>query len=135
MSKVINDSDAVAPAPTAPVEEIMAWGRGWAVSRGVPAPDQVPGGFRAEVGRPGHRVRYVLHTWARDAIGALGRQVAAPGTWIKVGGRAADLRDALPATWRMGSAGHLMTTRFAGPPESPHRRTGPGPRRTATSWW
>ncbi|MFB9239415.1 GNAT family N-acetyltransferase [Plantactinospora siamensis] len=91
---------------------VMSWGRGWAVSRGVPSPVEVPGGFRADVGRPGHRVRYVLHTWDSGRLSALARRVTAPGTWIKAAGRAAELRGALPAGWTMDSSGHLMTARL-----------------------
>ncbi|TDB82053.1 GNAT family N-acetyltransferase [Micromonospora sp. KC721] len=104
-------------------ELVMAWGRGWAVSRGVPGPVEVQGGFRADVGRPGHRVRYVLHTWDTDLLEALDRQVTAPGTWIKVSGCATDLRGALSTRWTMESSGYLMTAQFtvgAVEPPSPY---------------
>lgn len=90
----------------------MAWGRGWAVSRGVPDPVEVPGGFRVDVGLPSHRVRYVLHTWDTALLEALDRQVAAPGTWIKVSGRTTDLRGALSARWTTEPAAYLMSVRF-----------------------
>ncbi len=97
---------------TALPELVLAWGRGWAVSRGVPGPVEVPGGFRADVGLPGHRFRYVLHTWDTETIASLARHNSEPGTWIKVSGRATDLRSALPYLWTMDSAGYLMTTRL-----------------------
>jgi GNAT superfamily N-acetyltransferase len=97
---------------TALPDLVMAWGHGWADSRGVPRPAVVPGGFRAEVGLRGHRVRYVLHTWDRETLAALDRQVAAPGTWIKVSGGHADLREALSAGWTMDTTGYLMSIRF-----------------------
>jgi GNAT superfamily N-acetyltransferase len=97
----------------------MAWGRGWAVSRGVPPPTDIPGGFRADVGRPGHRVRYVLHTWDADLLSSLGRQAAAPGTWIKVTGPALDLRSVLPPRWTVDGTGYLMSAPFRAGVEDP----------------
>ncbi|GAA1413133.1 hypothetical protein GCM10009662_56760 [Catellatospora coxensis] len=99
--------------PTALPDLMMAWGLGWAGSRGVPRPVILPGGFRADVGLRGHRVRYVLHTWDVEMLAALDRQVAAPGTWIKVSGRGADLRRALSAGWTMDDTGYLMSVPFA----------------------
>jgi ribosomal protein S18 acetylase RimI-like enzyme len=90
-------------------ELVLAWGRGWSVSRGLPEPVEVPGGFRADVGVHGHRVRYVLHAWDTNLIEALAQQATEPGTWIKVTGSATDLRSALPAAWTMDSAGYLMS--------------------------
>lgn len=102
---------------------VMAWGRGWANSRGVPTPANVPGGFRADVGLRGHRVRYVLHTWDIEMLAALDRQVTAPGTWIKVSGRLTDLRSVLSARWTMDSTGYLMSAPFtvgAVDPQAPY---------------
>ncbi|GAA3936422.1 hypothetical protein GCM10023085_17330 [Actinomadura viridis] len=111
---MIDASAPLNPATLPPLPAlIVAWGRGWAVSRGVAEPVEVPGGFRADVGRHGHRVRYVLHTWDTDLIADLSRQVTEPGTWIKVSGRATDLRGALPARWIMDSAAYLMSAPFA----------------------
>ncbi|MEU4555233.1 GNAT family N-acetyltransferase [Micromonospora violae] len=100
-------------------ELVMAWGRGWAASRGVPDPVAIAGGFRADVGLRGHRVRYVLHTWDADLLEPIARQAAAPGTWIKTAGRASDLRRALPAHWAMDNSGYLMTTRFTAGTDDP----------------
>ncbi|MEU4775554.1 GNAT family N-acetyltransferase [Micromonospora sp. NPDC023644] len=92
------------------VSELMtAWGHGWAVCRGTPAPVAVPGGFRVDVGLPGHRVRHVLHTYDACSLGRLGRELTQPGTWIKVSGDRAGLRAALPDAWTLDSAGHLMS--------------------------
>jgi GNAT superfamily N-acetyltransferase len=107
-------------AETYPVPALMmAWGRGWAVSRGTSAPVEVPGGFRVDVGLPGHRVRHVLHTYDADALGRLGRELTAPGTWIKVSGDPAEFRAALPDGWTMGTAGYLMSVRFRAEPVRP----------------
>ncbi len=103
---------------------IMAWGRGWAVSRGVPPPVEVPGGFRAEVGLPHHRVRHVLHTWSAESLHALVLPDSAPGAWVKVVGSRDDLRAALPAPWTTAADGWLMSTEFTvepGRPVAPYR--------------
>ncbi|MFY1690571.1 GNAT family N-acetyltransferase [Plantactinospora sp. WMMB782] len=101
-------------------ELVMAWGRGWAVSRATPAPVEVPGGFRVDVGLPGHRVRHVLHTYRADTLGRLGADLTAPGSWIKVTGDPAGFRAALPAGWTIDIPGYLMTVPFrAEPVESP----------------
>ncbi|MBQ1073206.1 GNAT family N-acetyltransferase [Micromonospora sp. C31] len=100
---------AVDGSPHTVSELMTAWGRGWAVSRGTPAPVAIPGGFRVDVGLPGHRVRHVLHTYDADTLGRLGRASTAPGTWIKISGARAGLRAALPEAWTLDSAGHLMS--------------------------
>ncbi|MGN9813125.1 GNAT family N-acetyltransferase [Micromonospora sp. BQ11] len=92
---------------------MMAWGQAWTVSRGTPAPVPIVGGFRVEVGAPGHRVRHVLHTYTLDSLARLGRELTTPGTWIKVSGDPAGFRAALPASWTMDAPGHLMTTTLA----------------------
>ncbi|WP_199853926.1 GNAT family N-acetyltransferase [Plantactinospora sp. BB1] len=107
------------PVDPAVPELIMAWGRGWAVSRGTPAPVEVPGGFRVDVGLPGHRVRHVLHTYDAELLGRLGRELTAPGNWIKVSGDPAGFRAALPDGWTMDIAGHLMSVRFRAEPVAP----------------
>jgi len=91
-------------------ELLMAWGRGWAVSRGTSAPVEVPGGFRVDVGLPAHRVRHVLHTYDAESLGRLGRELTAPGNWIKVSGDPGEFRAVLAADgWTMDTAGYLMT--------------------------
>ncbi|MFG2011394.1 GNAT family N-acetyltransferase [Micromonospora sp. NPDC048868] len=114
---------AVDGPPHTQAELVMAWGRGWAVSRDTPTPVAVPGGFRIDVGRPGHRVRHVLHTYDADSLGRLGRELTEPGTWIKVSGDRAGLRAALPDAWTLDIAGHLMSaplTPGAAEPPAPY---------------
>lgn len=108
------------PTVTATVAKlIMSWGVGWTVSRGTPAPVPVPGGFRVDVGLPGHRVRHVLHTWDADSVGRLAGQLTTPGSWIKVAGDRAGLRAALPPGWRLDIPGYLMTAPFTADPVDP----------------
>ncbi|MBE1487655.1 GNAT family N-acetyltransferase [Plantactinospora soyae] len=90
-------------------ELMMAWGRGWAVSRGTAAPVEVAGGFRVDVGLPGHRVRHVLHTYDAYSLRRLARELTAPGNWIKAAGDPGEFRAALPEGWTMDIAGYLMT--------------------------
>ncbi|MEV6374812.1 GNAT family N-acetyltransferase [Micromonospora musae] len=91
---------------------MMAWGCGWAISRGLPKPVEVPGGFRADVGLRGHRIRYVLHTWDIDLLEALALRVSAPGTWIMVSGSTTGLRSVLTERWTMDNVGYLMSVPF-----------------------
>lgn len=86
-------------------ELVMAWGTGWAASRRTPDPVEVPGGFRVDVGDPGHRVRHVLHDLS--ALPGLG-VAAVPGAWVKAAAEPADLHRALPG-WTPGDPGYLMT--------------------------
>ncbi|MEV0646739.1 GNAT family N-acetyltransferase [Phytomonospora sp. NPDC050363] len=92
---------------------VNAWGVGWALSRATPAPVEIPGGFRVDVGDHGHRVRHVFHTYDRDLLAAVGTE---PGTWIKTAGELPPLPG-----WTHGPPGHLMTVELrqekAEPPE------------------
>ncbi|GIG86379.1 GNAT family N-acetyltransferase [Plantactinospora endophytica] len=107
--------------PDGSVPELMtAWGRGWAVSRGTSAPVEVVGGFRIDVGLPGHRVRHVLHSYDAEALARLAGALTAPGNWIKASGDPAEFRAALPDGWTIDIAGYLMTVPFrAGAVEPP----------------
>ncbi|MDR7320185.1 MULTISPECIES: GNAT family N-acetyltransferase [Catenuloplanes] len=88
---------------------VVGWGRGWARSRRIPAVVTIPGGLLFDVGRPGHRLRYLLHTWDPAYLRELGEEVTTPGAWIKLDGSAHDLRAALPAHWEMFESNPLMT--------------------------
>lgn len=92
---------------------VASWVHGWAVSRAVPGPTGLPGGWRIQVGLPGHRVRHVLAAHDDAALAELGRRHAEPGTWIKAAMEPGDLRRALPARWTMSETGYLMTAPFA----------------------
>ncbi|WP_434781125.1 GNAT family N-acetyltransferase [Amycolatopsis kentuckyensis] len=91
-----------------------AWVRGWAVSRATPAPVVEPDGYRVDVGLPGHRVRYLLHSPA--TVSSRARTAAAPGTWLKTcGARSAVLAGLTPA-WTAGETEYLMAFEGALPP-------------------
>ncbi|SDD74293.1 GNAT family N-acetyltransferase [Glycomyces harbinensis] len=91
---------------------VMAWGRGRAVSRVTPQPVPVPGGFAVPVGAPGTDLRQVFHTYTAASLAEAAERMAAPGHQIMIAGPTDDLRDAVPSTWTMDDAGHLMTTAF-----------------------
>lgn len=93
-------------------EVVMAWGRGWTVCRGTPGPVVVPGGFRVEVGQPGHRERTVLHTYDADTLRRFGRDSTRPGAWIKIMGAPEVLRTTLSDDWTVTVVNHLMTVPF-----------------------
>jgi ribosomal protein S18 acetylase RimI-like enzyme len=61
----------------------------------------------------------VLHTWDTDLLASLDRQVAAPGTWIKIVGCAGDLRGALSGRWTVASTGYLMSAPLTGSADKP----------------
>ncbi|MFJ1762558.1 GNAT family N-acetyltransferase [Amycolatopsis sp. NPDC088138] len=95
------------------MDALTAWVRGWAVSRAAPPPVAEPDGHRVDVGRPGHRVRYLLRT--PDTVAARARSVAEPGTWLKAcGPREAVLAGLTPA-WTAGETEYLMTSAGVGP--------------------
>ncbi|BCY11478.1 hypothetical protein L3i22_065660 [Actinoplanes sp. L3-i22] len=96
---------------------MRAWVHGWAISRGVPAPAEVEGGWLIEVGLPWHRRRYVLDEPGPDLLARLGREQATPGTWIKAVGDADRLHAALPAGWKPAETLHVMTTTLRPAPE------------------
>ncbi|GAB4060257.1 GNAT family N-acetyltransferase [Catellatospora paridis] len=98
---------------------IAGWVHGWAVSRAAPVPVAVPQGWRIDVGVPGHRLRYVLHTPDDQSLSRLGERQNAPGTWIKVAADPAYLRAALPPPWAMADTGFLMTTTLTGDADKP----------------
>lgn len=94
-------------------ELVMAWGRGRAVSRLTPQPTPVEGGFQVDVGIPSRQIRQVLHTYTPDSLAALAERWSVPDRQIMIAGPSETLREAMPSTWTMDPAGHLMVTDFA----------------------
>lgn len=88
-------------------ELLVAWGRGWAASRGAPAPAALgDGALRIDVGRPGHRRRDLLPAWPVQRIQAWASGITQPGAWIKALVDPAGLR--LPAAWQLHETEYLM---------------------------
>ncbi|ANZ39211.1 GNAT family N-acetyltransferase [Lentzea guizhouensis] len=84
---------------------VADWVRGWALSRGTPAPVEEPDGYRVDVGLPAHRVRYVLPDPA--AAGPRAATLTEPGTWLKVCGSPDQVQ--LTPAWTVGAPEYLMT--------------------------
>ncbi|WP_051704459.1 GNAT family N-acetyltransferase [Glycomyces sp. NRRL B-16210] len=106
-------ADDQTTADHALAELVMAWGRGRAVSRITAPPVPVPGGFEVAVGPPSTEVRQVFHTCTAESLAAAAERHSEPGRQIMIAGPAALLREAVPASWTMDEAGHLMTAGFA----------------------
>ncbi|QWF76753.1 GNAT family N-acetyltransferase [Amycolatopsis sp. CA-230715] len=100
---------------------IADWVHGWARCRGTAVPVPEPDGFRIDVGRHGHRVRYVLAS--QDTVGERARSVASPGTWLKVCGPRADTVATLSAPWLIGEPEYLMSVGL-GAGDAPEPPTG-----------
>lgn len=101
-------------------EPAVGWARGWAVSRGTPAPVEVPEGLRIDVGRPEHRVRYVIPRYDEPAVRALVDQLersGEPGVWLKVCVEPAVLTGVLGDRWQVQPPEYLMSAGLAAAPE------------------
>ncbi|MEV6910877.1 GNAT family N-acetyltransferase [Amycolatopsis sp. NPDC051071] len=90
---------------------IKAWVHGWALSRGVGIPVAEPDGYRLDVGRPGHRVRYVLAD--SEAVARRVRVLTEPGTWLKVSASREEVAERVPSPWTVGPPEYLMSTPLA----------------------
>lgn len=83
------------------------WLRGWSLGRGVPLPRRQGGGLVVEVGRP-DQLRRHLFADAGAALQDCARAIEEPLVFIKATVDAAQLRQALPARWRIESPRYLM---------------------------
>jgi len=90
-------------------ELLLAWGCGWAASRGTSQPQPLGGGaWRIEVGLPGHRSRDLLPAWDVERLQAWAAGIERPGTWIKALVDPAELQ--LPPLWQRHATEYLMST-------------------------
>lgn len=100
------------PPNGTPDELLLAWGRGWAASRGTVEPVPLGGGaWRIEVGLPGHRRRDLLPAWPAQRLRDWAQGIAAPGAWIKALTDPAELQ--LPSAWTTHAPEYLMSTALA----------------------
>ncbi|GAA1527500.1 hypothetical protein GCM10009678_06450 [Actinomadura kijaniata] len=90
-------------------EVVDDWVRGWTVSRGTSAPVAVPDGYRIDVGRPGHLVRYVVPRFDPERLRRLAGSLTGPGTWLKLFADPADVLAALPDGWKEDAPCFMMT--------------------------
>ncbi|WP_394834388.1 GNAT family N-acetyltransferase [Pendulispora rubella] len=100
-------------------ELVRDWVEGWALSRDVSAPLEVPEGFFIHVGRPGHMVRYVLPEHDPAMLRALVQRATSPGTWLKICASRDEIE--LPDSWAISEPEFLMAVALhsAPPPEVP----------------
>lgn len=109
------DSSTAAYGPSADssaltlAEAVRAWVTGWSVSRGAPAPVEVPGGHRIDVGLPGHMRRYVLPEADPAVLRDLVAAATEPGTWIKVCAPAGRVTPALTPRWEVQDPEFMMS--------------------------
>lgn len=93
-----------------------AWVKGWTVSRGTPAPVELPWGLRVDVGLPDQLARHVLPDADEAAVRAAAAAVTEPETWIKAFIAAESLAAWLGPDWRHASDGFLMSSRVSPAP-------------------
>lgn len=88
---------------------VAAWVAGWALSRGLPPPVAVAGGWRVDVHRAEQRVRFVLPRLDQAFIRHLTATENIPGTFIKVCAAAHDVAPLLRDGWSLQDPRHMMT--------------------------
>ncbi|WP_406312937.1 GNAT family N-acetyltransferase [Streptosporangium sp. NBC_01639] len=98
-----NEDDGALP------EVAEAWVQGWTLSRATAPPVAVPGGYRVDVGLPGHLIRYVLPRFDPAVLRCLMGEPAAPGTWLKVCARPETVAAVLPTGWTVKDPEYMMT--------------------------
>lgn len=93
-------------------ETLEKWVHGWVISRCVePASDLPNGGFRINVGIPGHIVRYVLLGTNLLEVESIAKSVSTPGTWLKVCASEKSVTPILPSRWVVTTPEFLMSCR------------------------
>ncbi|PRH80184.1 GNAT family N-acetyltransferase [Streptomyces solincola] len=96
------------------------WVRGWALSRGTPAPVVEPWGYRIDVGLPRHVFRHVLPEPDGPAVRHLCETVTTPHAWLKVLAGPEDTARWITPGWTVpDDPGFMMTLDL---------RPGPAPR-------
>ncbi len=88
---------------------VAAWVQGWTLSRATSAPVPEAGGYRVDVGRPGHIARYVLPHCDPVTIHRLAHELTAPGTWLKICATADMVAPLLSPQWTLHEPEYLMT--------------------------
>ncbi|MQY08164.1 GNAT family N-acetyltransferase [Actinomadura macrotermitis] len=78
---------------------VLAWVRGWAVSRRTAPPVLLDGAYRVDVGLPGHLVRYVVPGLDARVVRRLTGLRHVPGTWVKICAEPARAAPLLPDGW------------------------------------
>jgi len=99
---------------TVPIQEtnidvalVAKWLRGWALSRGKPAPKTIVGGWRVEVNEPDQVARYVFPR-ADETVGHLTQTIRPALTPIKVCASAQDVAPLLASPWIVQRTSPMM---------------------------
>ena len=104
---------ALMPAPSA-LALLPAWAHGWTLARGTPPPvltdEQV---LKIDVGRPGHKVRYIVLKQDLAVTRQLARDLNEPGTWLKVCAPKEAIAPLLPPRWTLDPPRYFMQTRLS----------------------
>lgn len=87
---------------------VESWVRGWALSRGTPAPVFAAGAFRIDVGLPQHKARYVFPRCSAD-VRRLAETIRDPEILLKVCAPPEAVQELLPSHWMIDRLGFMMT--------------------------
>lgn len=90
------------------LETARSWVEGWAVSRRVPKPVDVPWGLRIEVGQPTQKVRHVLLDTDAVIVRRLIGTITEPTTCIKAFLPPGDMEPWFSSEWEPTDPGFLM---------------------------
>lgn len=93
---------------TADPRIVEAWCKGWALSRGTPAPVRTDGAFRIEVGLPQHKARYVFPQCSDD-VRRVAETIHDSEVFIKVCAPPEPVQELLPPRWKTAKLGFMMT--------------------------
>jgi Acetyltransferase (GNAT) family len=89
---------------------VVPWVEGWTLSRRVPAPRSIAGGFRIDVGLPEQRVRYILPRLDADALRQVMESELEPGAFIKIFAQPEEVAPLLMAPWTLQAPSCMMIT-------------------------
>jgi len=87
---------------------LATWTRGWALTRGAPAPVRDGEGWRVDVGQPEQIARYV-YAEAGEAVRDRAMRIREPHVFLKVCADAETVRPLLDARWVVQPPGFVMT--------------------------
>jgi GNAT superfamily N-acetyltransferase len=85
----------------------------------VSPPEPRAYGLELQVGLPGHLVRHGLPACDPSWIGALAREMSAPGTFLKVCASGEDVARLLPPHWEVTATHTMMSTTLFPPVSAP----------------
>ncbi|RZJ05618.1 MAG: N-acetyltransferase [Brevundimonas sp.] len=87
---------------------LALWTRGWAATRGAPAPVRDGVAWRIDVGQPDQFARYIFAD-VGPAVRDRAERIDRPWTFLKVCAHETAVRSQLPPMWEMRPPGFMMT--------------------------